>query len=149
MDRIAPLLAATIVKNPSTESTYTTGERTIVLGGSASGASLVTWVDEANELSGEAYVSYADWGVGSWFTDQIGLTLGSNRLVVSARRNGVTAPACVIDSPNVEYVPDTTGSGMSSRAGVARRRTHSPQVSSGLFYLTSSADSDSSRSHSE
>jgi hypothetical protein len=97
------------IKNPTTESTYTTGERTVMLGGSVSGASFVTWVNETNGLSGEAYVTYMDWGVGSWFTDQIGLALGSNKIVVSARRNGVTAPACVRDSMNVEYLPDATG----------------------------------------
>lgn len=50
------------IKNPTTESTYTTGERTVILGGSVSGTSIVTWANETNGLSGEGYVTYADWG---------------------------------------------------------------------------------------
>lgn len=114
------------IKNPTTESAYTTGDPTVTLGGSVSGASFVTWVNETNELSGEAYVTYVDWGVGGWFTDQIGLGLGSNRIVVAARRNGVTAPACVVDSMNVQYVPDTAGSGSSSRAGATQQPSDRP-----------------------
>jgi hypothetical protein len=102
-DLVAPCELS--ITNPTAEQAYATGDGTVVLGGSVSGASYVTWINETNDLSGEAYVTYVDWGVGGWFTDQIGLAVGSNRIVVGAHRNSLYGPVCIADSLIVEYAP--------------------------------------------
>jgi hypothetical protein len=91
---------------PTGSETFQTSQSVIIVGRSASGVSFIRIRNVETGFGDWTYVNYGAPGVGHWaFHDGVGLVEGTNRLVVSAHRNGIHQEACNQDSIVVTRIP--------------------------------------------